>query len=231
MVNVGAQSRYLWNPSCSDILRVYEPLCFHFNCDSQPSSSSSGADTHLYILTGQMDHRWIRMINLTYYDWCKLFCPALKRWLLKQEFRILRSLFSTMPAILLRYVERAKNGKTSRSSSYVALWLLCLNRAECFPIQVLSELPSPSHQTAPSVPWPKPNWTGTAHCSLWAGAAFPEINERDSVFLQESARSCQLYACWFTWLLKDVIIKFHSRIHSASRVFAQAGKILIYQSD
>lgn len=98
-------------------------------------------------------------------------------------------------------LERAANGESSRSIVYGSLFL-CLSRAESFFIQRLSAPPPPSHQTAWCTPGLSQNELAQLTAGLWAGTAFSEINERNSVFLRKPTRSCQLYACSFTWLLR-----------------------------
>lgn len=111
----------------------------------------------------------------------------------------------------------------------VALWLLCFYRAETFFIGMLSAPP----RTLPldCIKHSGPERSGTTHCRALHRAAFSEINERDSVFLPKTARSCQLYVCQFTWFLTDIAIKFHSRINSGQSDLCSGWTNLIYQGD
>lgn len=110
------------------------------------------------------------------------------------------------------------------------LWLcgsvaLCLYRADSF--HGTLSAPPPRSQAAPATHG-QTLWHSAA--GLWTGAAFSETNERDSVFLPKTARSCQLYVCRFTRLLKDITMKFHSKINSAPADLCPGWTNLIYQT-
>ena len=105
------------------------------------------------------------------------------------------------------------------------LWLLCLRR-------ILSHLNAvcAAHQTASSPCGPsKRPWHSTLQASE-PGSVLSNKWEGRRV-LSRGCRSCQLYACRLTWLLKDETIKCHSRMNSGQSDLCLGWTLLIYQTD
>jgi len=87
-----------------------------------------------------------------------------------------------------------------------------------------------AHQTASSPCGPsKRPWHSTLQASE-PGSVLSNKWEGRRV-LSRGCRSCQLYACRLTWLLKDETIKCHSRMNSGQSDLCLGWTLLIYQTD
>lgn len=163
---------------------------------------------------------------LTYFDHYSLVRPWKHNSKNKSsEFSGEKLKFSAMPEILLLHWggQRMVNPPGPVSIALTAL-----------PPQ--SRIPShlnavcAAHQTASSTCGPsKTPWHSTLQASE-PGSILLNKWEGQHV-LSKGCRSCQLYACQFTWLLKDKTIKYHSRMNSGQSDLCPGWTMLIFQTD
>lgn len=218
-MNEGVQPYYLGSPFCSYILIVTP-----FQPEFPTSSSSSGPGTHLYILQGiesQMDQ--IDQF-LTYFDHYSFVRPWKHNSKNKSsEFSGEKCNFSAMPEIFLLRQEGQQTVNPPGPMS-MALWLLCLYRAESFLIWMLSvplHPPTRLHQALVA----QAERSGTAHWRpLSRGSVLLHKWEGQCV-LCEACRSCHLSAGQYTWLLKEKKTwNVTPELTLDSQIFAQAGQ-------
>lgn len=160
MVRLSLKPLLLWHPhSLWTFLFQLQPWFL-------TSSSSSGPDPHLCIPRVDQSDPF-----LTYFDHDSFVRPWKHNTKNKSsECSGGKFKFSAMPEILLLRWEGQQMVNPPGPVS-MALWLLCLCRAESFLIWMLSLPPHPPaslHQALMA----QTKHTGIAHCSLWAGEAF-----------------------------------------------------------